>query len=82
MHDGNGRSFGRNRILLSEPPENEHERGNGPGMPVFDCRCSVSARGKVTEKIESGPMGRDVFTYGYDASGHLTEVRKNELLWE
>lgn len=79
----------RGKIRLGDGAEGEG-RGYGQGAagnsgkspPVFDYRCKWSPKGKVIEKIEIGPLGRNVFTYEYDAAGHLTLVRRNEELSE
>lgn len=54
----------------------------GGQRPVFSYHCTRSPKGKVLEKVEAGPLGRNVFSYEYDAAGHLTLVRKNEELSE
>ena len=46
----------------------------------FQCRCSRD--GKIHMKEETGPSGKNSFTYSYDVAGHLEAVRKNGLLVE
>ncbi|MDL2280184.1 DUF2778 domain-containing protein [Desulfovibrio sp. OttesenSCG-928-G11] len=72
---------GKRHCILGEGAEEAQER-QWSGGGVFSCQCRVSDKGKVTEKTETGPQGRDVFSYEYDAAGHLTMVRKNELISE
>lgn len=66
-------------ILGDPPPEAQYQGGYGQ---LFECQCSRSDRGKVTEKREISPIGRDHFAYAYDQAGHLTEVHKNGELAE
>ncbi|MDL2279778.1 RHS repeat-associated core domain-containing protein [Desulfovibrio sp. OttesenSCG-928-G11] len=78
---GNPYFPGKRRCILGEGAEEAQKRPLSGGES-FSFQCRISAKGRVMEKIETGPLGRDVFNYEYDAAGHLTMVRKNELISE
>lgn len=87
LNGSGGYGYGtRRRAILGDPdPEETMDNGQGGGAlrgPLFECHCKRSDSGKVIEKIENGPQGRNHFSYAYDQAGHLTEVRKNEELSE
>ena len=52
---------------------------NGAGLSV---RCFWSPAGKLLRKEERGPLGRTVWAYSFDDSGHLLEARKGDIVVE